>query len=300
MTTQRTDFLVGLFMMVAVGVVVGAIIVTSGLGEVRYDLFLRTASAENLATDTRVLLQGLAVGRVRQVSPVIDTTTGRIEFVARLSLQDRFPNGAELTLPVGTRAVISQPTPIAPPVVQLVVPETPPGAFLAPGDTLPAERLQNVLDAIGQIATELRVQLTGALADTRALMARTDSTLRQTQQLMRANSPLVRSALERLATNLERTQGILDDIQPRVGPMQDSIMRTLTDTRRVLARADSLLASTHTLVIDNRDAVAEVSDLLLRSARILEHFADQVSRRPTRLLTGVRPPPADSAREQQP
>ena len=298
MTTQRTDLLVGLFMMVAVGVVIGALIVTSGLGEVRYDLFLRTASAENLARDTRVLLQGLAVGRVRQVSPVIDTLTGRIEFVARLSLQDRFPNGVELTLPVGTRAVISQPTPIAPPVVQLVVPETPPGAFLAPGDTLPAERVQNVLDAVGQIANELRGQLTGALADTRALMARTDTTLQQTQRLMRANAPLVQNALVQLAANLERTERILDEIEPRVGPVQDSIMLTLTDTRRVLARADSLLATTHTLVIDNKDAVTEVSDLLLRSARILEHFADQVSRRPTRLLTGVRPPPPpDSTRE---
>jgi hypothetical protein len=37
--------------------------------------------------------------------------------------------------------------------------------------------------------------------------------------------------------------------------------------------------------------VKELSDRLLRAAVVLEHFSDQVSRRPLRLFTGVRPPP---------
>ena len=113
MDTQRTDFLVGLFILVAVGVVAGMGIVTSGLGEKRIDVYLRAASAQALSQDTRVVLGGLTIGRVREISPVVDSTTGGISFVARLSLQERFPNGTQLVLPAGTRAVISQPNPIA-------------------------------------------------------------------------------------------------------------------------------------------------------------------------------------------
>lgn len=300
MNPQRTDFLVGLFILVTVGIVVGALIVTSGLGEVRYDLFIRTGSAQNLTQDTRVVLRGLSVGRVRQVSPVIDTIAGTIEFVARLSVQDQFPNGAKLTLPRGTRAVISQPTPIAPPVVQLVVPEVSPGAFLAAGDTLPAERLPNVLDAVSEITNELRGELSGTLTETRALMDRTNATLRQAQGVMAANAPLITRVLNQLSGNLERTDRVLAEIEPRVAPLQDSITATLSDTRLLLARMDTLVTTAHTMADENRDAIQEITGLLLRSAQILEHFSDQVSRRPTRLLTGVRPPPPpDSSRDQR-
>ena len=63
MDTARQDFTVGLVIVGAIAVVVGALLATSGWGERRYDLYLRTASAEGLTTDSRVYLQGLEVGR---------------------------------------------------------------------------------------------------------------------------------------------------------------------------------------------------------------------------------------------
>ncbi|HEX9730287.1 MAG TPA: MlaD family protein [Gemmatimonadales bacterium] len=297
MNTQRKDFLVGLFILTAIGIVIGALIVTSGIGKVRYDVFMRAASAEGLTQDTRVLLHGLSVGRVRSVNPVVDSTTRSITFLARLSIQDQFPNGTKLELPAGTRAIISQPTPIAPPVIDLVMPETPTAARLEPGDTVNSERRADVLAALTRIATNLNAELSSMFENTRVLMQRTNATLRQTQSLITTNEPLVQDVLIRLAGNLQRSDSLLADIQPRLAPMHDSISVTLSDARHLIARTDSLVGLAQGIALDNREVIEEMSGLLLRSARILEHFADQVSRRPTRLLFGVRPPPPDSSRD---
>lgn len=292
METQRTDFLVGLFLLVTIGVVAGTLIVTSDLGIVRNDLYLRVASAEDLTSDTRVVLQGLQVGRVRQVNPVVDTLTQRISFIARLAVQDRFPNGTELRLPAGTRAVISQATPIAPTVVDLVPPERIRfGAFVAPGDTLEAERSRNLLDELGEMAGGMRGELEGILAGTRDLLVRTDTAVRQAQATLAANGPLVEQVLRQLGETLTRTQGVLADVGPRIGPLYDSLTAAITDTRTVLAKLDTIATAAQDLTVENRDVVRQIAESLRRSTAVLEHFADQVSRRPTRLLTGVTPPP---------
>lgn len=291
MDTQRTDFLVGLFVLVIAGVVIGTLIVASDLGVVRNDLYVRLTSAQALSSDTRVLLQGLQVGRVREVNPVRDPTTQQIQFVARLAVQDRFPNGTELTLPVGTRAVVSQPTPIEAAVINLVVPADPvPGRVLDPGDTVPSERTRSALDQMGEIARELQGRLEGMVTETRELLHRTTAAVGQTQRLLATNGPLVEDVLGRLATTLEQTERVIADVAPRIGPLHDSLSATLTHTRQLLTGLDTLVSTAQGIAVDNRDVVREIAASLRRSALVLEHFTDQISRRPTRLFTGVEPP----------
>jgi ABC-type transporter Mla subunit MlaD len=290
--TQRTDFWVGLFILVAIGVVVGMAIVTSGLGERRTTFYLRTLSAEALTPDTRIVLRGLDVGRLRDISPLVDSATGALEFVGRIAVTERFPNGTELRLPRGTRAQIVQPTPIAPAVVELVLPEIFDGrAYLEPEDTIPATRPSGVLDALSQMAGDLRGQIEATLQDARMLMQRTTAAVEDTRGLMAANGPLVSEVLARLADNLERSDRLLADLEPRVGPMNDSLLAVLGDTRRTLQTADSVLRLAGDIAVENRVYARQIAERLLRTAVVLEHFSDQISRRPARLLTGVTPPP---------
>lgn len=296
MNTQRTDFLVGVFILVAIGLVVGMAIVTSGLGELRATFYLRTASAEALSQDTRVVLRGLEVGRLRDISPVVDSGSGALTFLGRLSVTERFPNGTELRLPRGTRAEIVQPTPIAPAVVELVLPDAAgPRGYLEPGDTIEAVRPEGVLDALTDMAGELRGEIQAALDETRTLLVRTTAAVEDTRGLMAANGPLVTEVLTRLSANLERSDALLADVRPRIGPLNDSILVTLGATGAALRRADSVLRLTADVVVENRTYAREIAERLLRTALVLEHFSDQISRRPARLLTGVTPPP-DSLR----
>ncbi len=64
MDTRTRDFLVGLLVLAAVGVVLATIVRTGRLqsGD-RFPLYMRTEVAQNLTRDTRVFLQGLEVGR---------------------------------------------------------------------------------------------------------------------------------------------------------------------------------------------------------------------------------------------
>lgn len=293
MNTQRTDFLVGLFILVGVGLVVGMAIVTSGLGERRTTFYLRTDRAEALTPDTRILMRGLDVGRLQEMSPVVDSASGAlVHFVGRIAVTERFPNGTELRLPRGTHAEIVQPTPLSAAAIELVPPEEFDGqTFLDPEDTIPALRPASLLDAVADMADELRGELQQTLEQTRTLMAQTTAAIEDTRTLMATNGPLLSEVLARLADNLQRSDDLLAEVQPRVGPLNDSVLATLSDTRRTLQRADSVLAIAGTIALENRAYARDIAERLLRTAIVLEHFSDQISRRPARLLTGVTPPP---------
>jgi hypothetical protein len=122
-------------------------------------------------------------------------------------------------------------------------------------------------------------------------MARTTAAVEDTRSLMAANGPLVTEVLARLTDNLERSDRVLAAVEPRVGPMNDSVIATLSDTRRTLQSADSVLRLAGDIAQENRAYARQIAERLLRTAVVLEHFSDQISRRPARLLTGVAPPP---------
>ena len=296
METGRRDFAVGLFIVVTTGVMVGALLVTSGLGEAHHDLYMRAETAQDLTTDTRVFLQGLAVGRVRQINPLVDRATGRLTFVLRLTINDRFPDGTRLNLPRGTKAEISQ-TGLAAPVIDLETPQSS-TRTLAPSDTIESERRTSTVERIGEVANKLSGEVSDALADTRRLIARTTVAVDQTTKAVDKTeatiariSPMAEQVLTTLATDLQRTDRILATVEPRAGPLQDSLAVALGQTRALLSRLDSLAGTAQTVVVQNEDALRSVMDRLQHTGEMLEHFTDQVSRRPTRLLTGVTPPP---------
>jgi len=293
----RRDFWVGLFVLTALGVITGTLLVTSGLGDVRYDLYMRTASAQDLTSDTRVFLQGLEIGRVRQVNPVQDSATGTLTFVTRLSINQRFPDGTEVTLPLGTSALIAQTSPIAAPVIQIETPRNARlSAYLLPGDTIPSTRTVSAMDRLGDVAEQVSGEVESALGETRRLLASTIQTVAATDSLLATTAPLVERSLTQLAASLERTDRMLGSLEPRVGPVVDSIALTLAETRQVLQRLDELAGTAGSMAAENRESIRATVENLRRSSIIMDHFVEQVSRRPTRMLTGVRPPPlADSA-----
>jgi ABC-type transporter Mla subunit MlaD len=290
---------VGLFLLVTLGVLLGAAVLTSGVLEGQYEVHLATAQAEGLTQDTRVVLQGLAIGRVKEVTPHLDTATNQLRFVATLTIRERFPDGTRLVLPKGIQAEIAPPpTLVGPTVIQLLMP--PPGeadGTLEPDDTIPATRRPNVMSELTEIATKVRGNLEGALAETRALLAQTARTVEAAGDLLAQSEPRVVALLARLDTSLTRTDRIVAAVEPRVGPTADTLMATLVATHEMLAELDSLTTLARSMALENRDEITQTVERLSRSAVILENFAERVSRRPLRLLTGITPPP-DTGRRQ--
>lgn len=301
------DFTVGLFILASIGIILGLLVMTSNALDDRQDFFMRATTADGLTEDTRVSLQGLQIGRVTQVNARVDS--GGVSFVARLSLERTYPDGTPLQLPVGTRAVIAAPLPISitAAAVELQMPgQTSGTVFLQPGDTIDSDRIPGALDLLADVATALKSEVLQTLSQTRALIEQSTRTITQTHDLIRSTrnvigttTPKVEKALELLAASLERTDQILSEISPRVGPLQDSLAATLAQARRILTSFDTLATTAHEMLTENRSVIQEVLTRLVHTTTVLDHFAEQVTRRPLRLLTGVDPPPPDTVAERR-
>ena len=94
---------------------------------------------------------------------------------------------------------------------------------------------------------------------------------------------------------MNRTATILSEVSPRIGPLQDSLMLTLAEARSILSNFDTLATSAQAFLAENRETVRLALEQLAHASRTLDHFAQEVSRRPTRLRTGVEPPPPDTS-----
>ncbi len=301
------DFTVGLFILASIGIILGLLVITSNALDDRQDFYMRAATADGLTQDTRVSLRGLQIGRVTQVNPRVDDAG--VSFVARLSLRRTYPDGTLLQLPVGTRAVIAAPLPIsiAAAAVDLEIPGQAAGTeFLQPGDTIDSDRIPGAVDLLGEVATALKSEVLQTLAQTQVLIeqstrtiAETHGIIESTQSLIGATTPKVEEALELLAASLARTDQILAEISPRVGPLQDSLMATLAQARRILTSFDTLATTAHELLAENRNVIQEALARLAHTTTVLDHFAEQVTRRPLRFLTGVTPPPPDTTEERR-
>lgn len=288
----RQDFYVGLLIVVTIALVVGALIATSGWGERRYDLYLRVASADGIAQGTPVFIQGLNVGQVTGIAPRVDSTTRRISFLARLSVKERFEDGSSLQLPLGTRAELVQASQISSAVaIRLILPDSVTPAsrrlYIHAGDTLDSRRRGSALEAFADVAEELSQRVQEMVRTATQTLVRVQSTVRD-----------VTPDVQRTLTGVASTMGRLDSLVDRLARrgLADSVTAAVANTNRLLLRLDSLAGEARSLTLENRGDLRETVTNLTEASRQLGHFVDQMSRRPTRLLTGVRPLPRDTAR----
>ncbi len=304
---RRTDFLVGLLLVLAFAVLVVGLIFTKGWNRGRFDVYATTTSAEDLNVDTRVFLQGFEVGRVAAVAPVVERDSVSLRFVARLRLLTEYPGGGPVKLPRGTVAEIRPSGALVGGVViALVLPGRWAGV-VEPGDTLPSIRRLTQLEAIAQAADSLRDEITLLLTDTRDLVGRVGRTVDLAHEQVALTGPglrgtldEVRATLAQLRPALARADSVLATTHGRLGPLQDSILVTLGDARRLVLGLDSLTRTARGMADENREEIRHTIRTMLTVGLRLDHFLEQVSRRPLRMITGVRPLPPDTTPEASP
>lgn len=304
---RTADALLGLLVLGALAVIVAALVVTRGWTERRVVMYMLSPSVQDLKQETPVLLQGLAIGEVKDISPLADTggRMGPPQFVVALRLRERYANGVPIRLPLGTRAEIASTGLIGNASISLVVPRNDIRAALQPGDTIRGQLTQGWTDVVKEVADSLKTQVSDILKDTRRLLASLDRTANTADQELAATVPEVRrtlasarAALDRLEPLLAQTSTTLATADSGLTQVQDSLARLMADTRRMINHADTLV----TAVTDFTGELSPDARETLRTLRVvgakLEHFIDQVSRRPHRLLTGVRQLSRDSVLEQ--
>ena len=300
METNRQDFVVGLLLVLAVGLVIGALIATSGWGQQRYALFLRVANAEGISADTRVMVEGLEIGRVRSIVPRVDPVTRRISFIARLSLAQEFENGSKLQLPLGTRALITSVSQISSASeIVLVLPDSVGAArrMLGAGDTIGSDRPASALDSLKVVVTNLSGDIHQVLVQARNTLTGVQRTLAQASTTIHDLTPGVEASVASVSASMAR----IDSVTRRIPPgLADSVTATLASSNRLLLQLDSLARDARSLASENRNDLRSTAANLAELSRQLNHFADAVSRRPYRFLTGVTPLPPDTGKTDPP
>ena len=302
MRTRTADALVGLLVIGAALVTLIGIVITRGWTERRITIYMLSPTVQDLKQDTPVYLQGLAIGEVASISPQVDTVLhSRPQFLVALRLRERYANGVPIRLDVGTRGTISSSGLIGAASIALELPRVSSGRALVPGDTIRGEALQGWSEGLKDVIDTLKTQVSDILHETRSLLATVDRTASTAQAEIAATGPELRATLtstrqtlDRLQPMIEQTRTTLASTDTRIATLQDSLALLLGDTRRLVAHADTLTTTvtqtTNDVTPDVRQTLKNVYVLTAK----LEYFMDQISRRPHRLLTGVRPLSRDS------
>lgn len=292
---QRTDLYVGLFLVATVALVAIALIATSGWGVDRYDVYVRTENATDVAADSKVFMQGLEVGRVASIAPRPVGEAGRLEFVIRVQLLDRFPDGTPLRLPRGATAEVVSGL-LGGSTIQLTV-NPGSGGSLAPGDTIEMHRGTSPIEAFGALANDLKgtiqqtlASATGAMNSIRGLSDSLKVTTGTARRFLVATQPGTEKLLDGVSANLDRLRLVLDSANVRTGLTFSQLNSTMVQSRTVLASVDTL---TRLLIAMGGENRPEVNAMIVNFRNIsteLGYVLEQLSRRPLRLLSGVKIP----------
>jgi ABC-type transporter Mla subunit MlaD len=299
---QRTDLYVGMFLVAMVAVVIAALVATSGWGTDRYAIYVRTSSAQDLTVDTKIFLQGLEVGRITAINPRPAASAGQLEFILRLSLLDRFPDGTPLRLPRGTVAEVVPAGLVGGSQVQLRV-LSDSGGTLAPSDTIGLTRSGSALDAFGALARDLKGTIEGTLVSATATMnavrVLADSLSRATgtaRRFLAGVQPATEKLMAGVTANLESLRHLTDSTTPRSGVTLRQVDSTLAQSRVLMGHLDSLARVVTALGTENRPEIGALVVNLRQLSEQMQYILEQVGRRPLRLITGVRIPDSLRAR----
>lgn len=302
LSERTSDALIGVFVAGALLVLLTAVYFTQGWNRRSWEVYVTSTSAEGLNKDTKVFLQGLEIGSVASVSPQFGGT-GPVTFLVRLSLDQRFANDSLIRIPRGTTARIEDAGFVGGKKISLEAPATGAAGMLATGDTLSGLPKASPLGQMADVADSLARQVSLMLADTRRLLNTVNGTVRDVRGQVNAAGPHLQNSLAQvdaglrhLEPTLRHASQIASAADSGFGPMQDSLVRTLGAARQLLLRLDTLTNTSAQMASENRgDIRATVSQMKLVGLQ-LEHFLDQVTRRPLRMITGIHPVDMDSLR----
>ncbi len=292
---QRTDLYVGMFLVATVALVAIALIATSGWGVDRYDVFVRTDNAQDVAVDTKIYMQGLEVGRVAGIAPRPVGTAGRLEFILRLSLVDRFPDGTPLRLPRGAAAQVTSAL-LGGSQLELIV-QSDSGGTLAPGDTIGMQRGTSPLEAFGALARDLKgtiehalVSATGTMDMVRTLADSLRLATGTARRLLIATQPGAERILNGVSANLDRLQVMLDSTNTRTGLTFQQVDATLAQSQKLVVSIDSLVRLMTAMGGENRPEIAQMMTNFRNISAELGYVLEELSRRPLRFISGVKIP----------
>jgi ABC-type transporter Mla subunit MlaD len=188
--------------------------------------------------------------------------------------------------------------------VSLLVPTNSRFGRLEPGDTIRASIRQSATEALKEVADSLKTQVSDILRDTRKLLITLDRTassaeseLHQTGPEVRQTMAEARSVLTQLGPVLTTASSLMDETRTRLGGLGDSLTVTMSEARKLMQDLDTLTTAATLVATENRARIRQTTENIRVVSIKMEYLIDQLSRRPLKVISGVRPLPRDSLAE---
>ena len=287
--------------LLALVIVIGAIVWVSPARSARpMELYTEMPKLGGVALGTPVLLNGFQVGQVDKVDPHM-AHDGLLHFRIRMAISWQVASADSTPYREGMRVRVAVPAlDVFGGSALNLEPSLTPGAPLKPGTVLPSDTDIPLITRTDTRIDSLTHQLTLALADVRTLVASIDKTANAATETARGANALTVSIDKHLGvlagnaqTSIARADSLVQDLrtlQPVAKGATDSLNALVSDSRKALGQVSTLIgteAPKLSNAIDNLDATTAV----------LTNFLQNISERPTRLLTGVKAPPRPVKRD---
>jgi ABC-type transporter Mla subunit MlaD len=256
-------------------------------------LYTDVSDVQGIGAESPVFLNGFNVGRVTEVHPLVGPS-GQLLFRLRMDIQWRLEGNAQMPLHVGLRARVVPPAlDIGRGSIVLEMPASQSKVALKPGDVVPSvqvggttNRMQLVVDSVGR---DLRL----AIASVEQLVKSLEVTVVSATTTMRSANGMIASVnkevpgiINGVKTSLASADSLmksLHNVTPATVATLDSVRALLGDSRSAIARATEFLDA-------NEPQLTSTIANLDQASAVLSNLLEEVSRRPIKALTGVRPP----------
>lgn len=255
-------------------------------------LYTDVDAVQGIAAESPIFLNGFNVGRVRDVQPRLGSN-GQLLFRVRMEVVWRLADGDTMPLNEGLQAKVVPPAlDIGRGTIELVAGPTD-GKRLKPGAVIPSvqqsgttNRMQLVVDSVGRDMRVAIGQIEKLIASLHVTVATATSAMKATNSMMAAVNQDVPAIMSSVKTNLASADSLmksLHTVTPSTLATLDSVRALLGDSRLAVAKATSFLD-------ENEPQLSSTIANLDQASAVLNNLLREVSRRPIKALTGVKPP----------
>lgn len=313
MEAKREQALVGLFVLVAGGLLIVTLFVLSGVltsGDTVFYAYFKNAGGLQPGTEVRYA-NGPTVGRVKkvQIDPQ-DATRMKVEFAVH----------PDIPVKTDSTVVVTSNSPLGENFLEILAgtnpaPRAPAGSTIRSKEPVSFADIADKIDALAPTATELLANLNSRVVELKETLNRVNDLLNDRNRanigeslanvrgMLEEDRPVVHSALNHVNDASAKLGPLIDDFRKTSAQANDLILHIdslITENRpdirqavinlhQSLESANSVLSQLNNTVANNSENLDEIIDNLRRITENMNAFTETIRARPYTLIRSSEP-----------
>lgn len=310
MDAKREQAAVGLFVLVASGLLIFAVFFLSGaLAGKGKTLHAFYANAAGVKPGGTVTFSGVEAGRITKVRVVPDHIP---------AVEVTFTVDESTPVRTGSVAAIVSPNPLGDSHIDLSVG---PGELLPDGSEVKAEEFvsfSTIISKMNALMPEAQKLLQGldlAVGDVRLALSNVNellgtqnrdnisASLQDVRGMLDENRPKIRASLTNVEASTEKLKVLLDDfrgtakradealqqVNDVLAENRPEIRQAIVELRKTLEESQKMVAQLSNMMVVNADNIDEIMDNVRITTENLKQFTDTIKQRPSTLLRSSTP-----------